>query len=123
MKRNEIFLFISAKNWLSKIQNIANFRASQKNQPHTGFFSLILNVLLLMFILNIHCFFFSFSDMFSKKLQPKRSEDIKKSAAKVLDAKKDTPTRAKHLRLFLDNAEVKNLCFFVALSLSVKLRQ
>ena len=56
--------------------------------------------------------------MFSKKLQPKRSEDIKKSAAKVLDAKKDTPTRAKHLRLFLDNAEVKNLCFFSELSLS-----
>ena len=51
--------------------------------------------------------------MFSKKLQPKRSEDIKKSAAKVLDAKKDTPTRAKHLRLFLDNAEVKNLCFLL----------
>ena len=51
--------------------------------------------------------------MFSKKLQPKRSEDIKKSAAKVLDAKKDTPTRAKHLRLFLDNAEVEILFFFL----------
>ena len=66
-----------------------------------------------MFSFNINCFFFSFSDMFSKKLQPKRSEDIKKSAAKVLDAKKDTPTRAKHLRLFLDNAEVEILCFFL----------
>ena len=50
--------------------------------------------------------------MFSKKLQPKRSEDIKKSAAKVLDAKKDTPTRAKHLRLFLDNAESGEILLF-----------
>ena len=51
--------------------------------------------------------------MFSKKLQPsKKSEDIKKSAAKVLDAKKDTPTRAKHLRLFLDNAESHEILLF-----------
>ena len=34
-----------------------------------------------------------------------QSEDVKKSAAKVLDPKKDTPTRSKHLRIFLDNAD------------------
>ena len=51
--------------------------------------------------------------MFSKKLQTsKKSEDIKKSAAKVLDAKKDTPTRARHLRLFLDNAENPEILLF-----------
>ena len=51
--------------------------------------------------------------MFSKKLQTsKKSEDIKKSAAKVLDAKKDTPTRAKHLRIFLDNAENPEILLF-----------
>ena len=44
--------------------------------------------------------------MFSKKPHPsKKSEEVKKSAAKVVDPKRDTPTRAKHLRLFLDHAE------------------
>ena len=41
----------------------------------------------------------------STKSSTKRSEDVKKSAGKVLDTKKDTATRAKHLRLFLDNSE------------------
>lgn len=51
--------------------------------------------------------------MFSKKPHPsKRSEDIKKSAGKVVDPKRDTPTRAKHLRLFLDNAEVHEVISF-----------
>ena len=50
--------------------------------------------------------------MFRNKPTSKKSEDIKKSAAKVLDAKKDTPTRAKHLRLFLDNAESQEILLF-----------
>lgn len=49
-------------------------------------------------------FVFIVVDMFKKQLS-KRSEEVKKSAAKVLDAKRDTPTRSKHLRIFLDNAE------------------
>lgn len=43
--------------------------------------------------------------MFSKRQPSKKTEDVKKSASKVLDPKRDTPTRAKHLRIFLDNAD------------------
>lgn len=51
--------------------------------------------------------------MFSKKAHPsKKSEDVKKSAGKVVDPKRDTPTRAKHLRLFLDNAELHEVIPF-----------
>jgi len=51
--------------------------------------------------------------MFSKRQQAaKRSEDVKRSAAKVVDPKRDTPTRAKHLRLFLDNAEPAEVLSF-----------
>jgi len=42
----------------------------------------------------------------------KKSEDVKKSAGKVLDTKKDTPTRAKHLRLFLDNSDLGEIIQF-----------
>eukprot|EP00092_Neocalanus_flemingeri_P011414 GFUD01012300.1.p1 GENE.GFUD01012300.1~~GFUD01012300.1.p1 ORF type:complete len:1967 (-),score=283.48 GFUD01012300.1:286-6186(-) len=42
----------------------------------------------------------------------KKSEDVKKSAGKVLDTKKDTPTRAKHLRLFLDNSDLGDIIQF-----------
>jgi hypothetical protein len=45
--------------------------------------------------------------MFSKRQPSKKTEDIKKSASKVLDPKRDTPTRAKHLRIFLDNADTQ----------------
>jgi hypothetical protein len=45
--------------------------------------------------------------MFGKRQPSKKTEDVKKSAAKVLDAKRDTPTRAKHLRIFLDNADAQ----------------
>jgi hypothetical protein len=51
--------------------------------------------------------------MFSKKANlTKRSEDMRKSASKVVDPKRDTPTRAKHLRLFLDNAELHEIIPF-----------
>jgi hypothetical protein len=51
--------------------------------------------------------------MFSKRQPSKKTEDVKKSAAKVLDPKRDTPTRAKHLRIFLDNADThETLIFF-----------
>lgn len=42
----------------------------------------------------------------------KKTEDVKKSAGKVLDTKKDTPTRAKHLRLFLDNSDLSDIVQF-----------
>ena len=50
--------------------------------------------------------------MFSKRQPSKKTEDIKKSAAKVLDPKRDTPTRAKHLRIFLDNADTQETLLF-----------
>lgn len=51
--------------------------------------------------------------MFSKKQNlSKKSEDVKKSAGKVVDPKRDTPTRAKHLRIFLDNAEIYEIIPF-----------
>ena len=51
--------------------------------------------------------------MFSKKPNPvKKSDDVKKSAGKVVDSKRDTPTRAKHLRLFLENAELHEIVPF-----------
>ena len=43
--------------------------------------------------------------VFGKRQQAKKSEDVKKSAAKVLDPKRDTATRSRHLRIFLDNAD------------------
>ena len=48
----------------------------------------------------------------SRHQNSKKSEDIEKSAKKVLDAKKDTPTRAKHLRIFLDNADSHEILLF-----------
>ena len=50
--------------------------------------------------------------MFSKRQPSKKTEDVKKSAAKVLDPKRDTPTRAKHLRIFLDNADTHETSIF-----------
>eukprot|EP00095_Tigriopus_kingsejongensis_P007384 maker-scaffold1916_size24942-snap-gene-0.4 protein:Tk07384 transcript:maker-scaffold1916_size24942-snap-gene-0.4-mRNA-1 annotation:"250 kda substrate of akt" len=51
--------------------------------------------------------------MFSKKPNlSKKSEDVKKSAGKVVDPKRDTPTRAKHLRIFLDNADLHEIIPF-----------
>ena len=43
--------------------------------------------------------------VFGKRQLAKKSEDVKKSAAKVLDPKRDTATRSRHLRIFLDNAD------------------
>jgi len=45
----------------------------------------------------------------SNKNSQKRNEDVKKSAGKVLDTKKDTATRAKHLRVFIDNSETSDI--------------
>ena len=76
----------------------------------------ILKLSLFKIILQLHIItnYISVLDkMFGRRPNPSRkSEDIKKSAAKVLDAKKDTPTRARHLRLFLDNAENPEILLF-----------
>ena len=52
--------------------------------------------------------------MFGKRAHgpTKRSEDVRKSAAKVVDPKKDTPTRAKHLRIFLDHSDTPEIVSF-----------
>ncbi len=51
--------------------------------------------------------------MFSKKQHnAKKSEDVKRSAGKVVDPKRDTQQRSKHLRLFLDHAETHEIVSF-----------
>ena len=54
--------------------------------------------------------------MFGKKHHllnaSKKSEEVKRSAGKVVDPKRDTQQRAKHLRIFLDNAELPEVVSF-----------
>ncbi|CAB4058858.1 Ral GTPase-activating protein subunit alpha-1 [Lepeophtheirus salmonis] len=52
--------------------------------------------------------------MFSKKVGgSKKWEEVRKSGQKVLDPKRDTPTRTKHLKLFLDHSESREIAVFL----------
>lgn len=54
--------------------------------------------------------------MFSKKAQT----DVKKSAHKILDPKKDTATRFKHLKFLLGTFTFKINLFYLVISQSCK---
>ncbi|QQP41283.1 Putative Rho GTPaseactivating protein CG5521like [Caligus rogercresseyi] len=48
--------------------------------------------------------------MFSKKVgSSKKTEEVRKSGLKVLDPKRDTPTRSKHLKVFLEHSESREI--------------